>query len=116
MKQLHVTLHDDPIEAVPAPLTLSTSSCVFSIASDGTSYPTVILIARKKIPDELIQTESLRFLATESGWMHQNTLEIMFEEILIPSILKRRSISNENDEPALILLDGHSSRYSAKLY
>jgi hypothetical protein len=116
MKQLHVTLCEDPVYTVPAPLTLSSSSCVFSIASDGTSYPTVILISKKNIPEEFIQTENLRFLCTENGWMHQSTLEIMFEDILIPAIVKRRIISGDSSDPALIVLDGHSSRHSAKLY
>jgi hypothetical protein len=115
-KQLHVAVVEEQIHSIPAPISLSKTSCLFCIASDGSFYPTTILVSQKNVPSEFIQTENLRFICANNGWMHRETLEKIFEEILIPALNRRRELSGDRHSPALIVVDGHNSRHSAKIY
>jgi hypothetical protein len=48
--------------------------------------------------------------------MNQITLEYIFSNFLIPTINIRRRITGEEFSPVLIIMDGHSSRSSGKLF
>jgi hypothetical protein len=115
-KQLQVVIDDEVINSSPASLSLAKSSLLFTISADGSSLPSVVLLSQKNIPTEFISNERIRFIHSEHGWMTKQTLETIFQNILIPSVSQRRMLFKQQELPALFLVDGHTSRSSGKLF
>jgi hypothetical protein len=68
--QLHVCLTDKAVFTSTLPLFQNKSSIFFVVASDGFSYPTVILTPFKKVPNEYRDKENPNFrFISSSGWI-----------------------------------------------
>jgi hypothetical protein len=119
INQLCVSIDGDNFSSTPTPLSLSNSTLLLCCACDGSQYPSTVLISQKNIPFEFLQksSENLRFISSSpKGWMTREILESIMEYIIIPSLNKRRIILNCINDPVLIIVDGHNSRFSGKLY
>jgi hypothetical protein len=114
--QIHVTIADSFINSTPPPLSLNKSSIFFTVSSGGSSFPSIVLLPQKSVPEEFVEDENIRFLCSSNGWMTRETLENIFEKILIPAINSKRKISGNDNSPVLIITDGHNSRCSGKIF
>jgi hypothetical protein len=107
--QYIVALNGFNINSIPEEL--STPSC--------SSLRTVVLVDHTNVPDEFaeVASESVRFIYSPlHGWMTATSLEHIFLNILLPVINQRRSILGNSYLPCLIVVDGHSSRFSSIIF
>jgi hypothetical protein len=93
---------------------LSSSTLLFISSADGDFFPVVLIIPLKKIPEEIIcfQSANFRIYPSSNGFMTKELMEKIFEDIILKGIRERRALLNWNQEPALIIFDGHTSRNS----
>jgi hypothetical protein len=117
-KEFQVVVMNEFIYSSPAPLTLSGTTALFTIAADGSSLPSVILINQKKVPSEFldVSTENLYFIPSANVWMNTETFELIFEHILLPAIKRKRILIQDESAPSLMIVDGHISRRSGKFF
>jgi uncharacterized protein YnzC (UPF0291/DUF896 family) len=117
--QYHVKIIDNHSNSVPKEFHVSKCSLLLSCAADGTAYPTVLLCGEVNVPVEFSSdaTPLFHFVSSSpSGFMKKDVLAFIFEEYLIPEINNRRKILCKEDEPVLIVVDGHTSRLNYDLF
>jgi hypothetical protein len=97
---------------------LSSSTVLFTTSADGESFPVILIIPYKNTPSKLISYNSTNFriYPSPSGFMTKELLEKNFEEIIIKGINDRRLLLNWQSEPALVVIDGHTSRNSQNIF
>ncbi len=89
---------------------------IFCICADGSHLPScAILPDLKYLPPELDAViDSLAWSSSDSGWITDEIYEQWVENVFIPFVNAKRSILDVASAPAVLWLDGHGSRSSAK--
>jgi len=91
-------------------------TCMVCVCADGTLLPTTIITPRKTISQVAARRAKqyrFSFSYNHKGWMTKRIFERWVEDEFIPQVIeKRRDMNYPADEPALLVLDGHSSRRS----
>ena len=82
------------------------------VSAEGIAHDTLVIAPRKTIPAEaleLIDTLAMCFAFSEAGWMTKSVFENWVERVFLPAVRQARV---DPKKPALLILDGHSSRLS----
>ncbi len=86
---------------------------VMCVSADGSSLPTTAILPIKNFPADLEEQEDLFcWSGTDSGWITNPVYERWVQNVFIPYLNIKRIIHKSPDCPALLYLDGHSTRYS----
>ena len=85
-----------------------------TISLDGDLLPPFLILPRKTIPDELLETGirkgiDVEIQCSDNGYMNSTIFYNYIKDFLIPKIEKKRKELNIENENALILLDNSSS-------
>jgi hypothetical protein len=93
-------------------------TCVFGINALGGHVPTQLLVpACYPIPGTCLQRfPDLKVGRTSSGWMTKQLWEDYVKGILFPEIERIRKALKDGEKPALLIIDGHSSRINRQLW
>ena len=86
----------------------------FCIAADSSPLTTTLLWPQMDIPPELkpLLGKQINIYPNNSGWQTRASFEHIMLNIYIPEMVKRRADMKLDDKSILLLLDGHTSRYS----
>jgi hypothetical protein len=118
LKQYHYNLTETQQTILKSP-SLSNSTIVITTCADGSHVASVLLLSLSSIPADLMIYLSKDFYIVPSlptGWMTQDIFEWIVVNIIIPHINEKRIRTHSLQSPALILADGHCSRYSDRVY
>jgi hypothetical protein len=87
---------------------------VMCICADSTYLPTTAILPLQYFPADLSPfSQLLCWSGSITGWINSDIYEQWVEQVLIPHIQAKRAMKGIETEPALIWLDGHSTRESA---
>ena len=86
----------------------------FCIAADSSPLTTTLLWPQMDIPSELkpLLGKQIIIYPNNSGWQTKSSFEYIMLNVYIPEMIKRRADMKLYEKSILLLLDGHSSRYS----
>lgn len=88
-----------------------------TIWADGTSTKPLVILPLKIFPPEVDAdlAHSFAWSGQESGWITMDSFEQFIEKVFLPDLQRRRRAEGKPDAPALLYVDGHSSRANPKV-
>ena len=88
---------------------------VMCLCADGFPIPTTAILPLKHFPKDLQHQHDLFcWSGSESGWINEEIFEKWVEQVFVPVLNIKRLVYGKPNEPALLWLDGHSTRSSVK--
>lgn len=118
LNQYHFNLNETQQTILKSPA-LSNSTIVITTCADGSHLASFLLLSLSSIPPELYIYLAKDFYIIPSpptGWMTPDIFEWIVANVIIPHINDKRKRTHALLCPALILADGHCSRYSDRVY
>lgn len=86
---------------------------ILCIAADGTHVTPTLILPLKHFPEDCIAlAHRYHWSGQEEGWITEQIFRDWVIKVFIPHVQNRRQLRNLPEQPALLWLDGHSSRGS----
>ena len=84
---------------------------VCAVAADGSTLKTTVILPLKHFPRELQDmSEEFHWAGQQAGWIDSSIYRDWVVRVFVPEVLRRREACGNVYEPALLWVDGHSSR------